>query len=118
MATHLVPFLGGDDGDLVTELDWGFQDGTARLGRLLVLIALLGHARVGSVDVVLEQFVLTESGGAHRALVGEVGRLQSLAVVFRNVIQQLPLVHLQTPISMEQVPSLSYDIGDDENETN
>ena len=46
------------------------------------------------IDVVLEQLVLSEGGRAHRALVGEVGRLQGLLVVLRNVVEKLPLVDL------------------------
>ena len=46
------------------------------------------------VHVVLEQLVLAEGGRAHSALVGEVGRLQSLPMIFRHVVQQLPLINL------------------------
>ena len=62
---------------------------------LLVLVSLvLGDAAVGGVHVVLEELVLAEGGGAHGALVGEVRRLQRLAVVLRHVVEQLPLVDL------------------------
>ena len=64
------------------------------LGYLLGLVPLLGHPAVRGVDVVLEQLVLAEGGGAHGALVGEVGGLQGLAVVLGHVVEQLPLVHL------------------------
>ena len=47
------------------------------------------------VHVVLEQLVLAEGGGADRALVRQVRRLQGLAVVLGHVVQQLPLVDLQ-----------------------
>ena len=61
---------------------------------LLALVALLGHAAVGCVHVVLEQLVLAEGRRADRALVREVGRLQGLAVVLGHVVQQLPLIYL------------------------
>ena len=62
---------------------------------LLVLVSLvLGDAAVGGVHVVLEELVLAEGGGADRALVRQVSRLQRLAVVLRHVVQQLPLVNL------------------------
>ena len=47
------------------------------------------------VHVVLEQLVLAEGGGADRALVRQVRRLQGLAVVLGHVVQQLPLVDLR-----------------------
>ena len=62
---------------------------------LFVLVSLLGDPRVCSVDVVLEQFVLTKCGGADGAFVGEVGWLQGLAVVLGYVVQQLPLIDLR-----------------------
>ena len=46
------------------------------------------------VHVVLEQLVLAEGGSAHGALIGEVGRLQRLPMIFRHVVQQLPLINL------------------------
>jgi len=46
--------------------------------------------------VVLKQFILTKRGCADGAFVGEVGRLQGLAVVLGYVVQQLPLVDLPT----------------------
>ena len=64
------------------------------LSYLLVLVSFLGHPRVSSVDMVLEQLVLTKCGCAHRALVGEVGGLQGLAVLLGHVVQQRPLVIL------------------------
>ena len=65
-----------------------------RANLLLALVALLGHAAVGCVHVVLEQLVLAEGRRADRALVREVGRLQGLAVVLGHVVQQLPLIDL------------------------
>ena len=47
------------------------------------------------VHVVLEQLVLAEGGGADRALVRQVRRLQGLAVVLGHMVQQLPLVDLR-----------------------
>ena len=44
--------------------------------------------------MVLKQLVLTKRGSTHCTFVGEVGWLQSLAVVLGHVIQQLPLVDL------------------------
>ena len=46
------------------------------------------------VHVVLEQLILAEGGSAHGALIGEVGRLQRLPMIFRHVVQQLPLINL------------------------
>ena len=62
---------------------------------LFVLVSLLGDPRMCSVDVVLEQFVLTKRGCADGAFVGEVGWLQGLAVVLGYVVQQLPLIDLR-----------------------
>ena len=45
--------------------------------------------------MVLKQFILTKRGCADGAFVGEVGRLQGLAVVLGYVVQQLPLVDLR-----------------------
>ena len=61
---------------------------------LLCFVAFLRDATVSGVDVVLEELVLAEGGGADRALVRQVSRLQRLAVVLRHVVQQLPLVNL------------------------
>ena len=62
---------------------------------LFVLVSLLGHARVSSVYMVLKQLVLAKCGCAYCALVGQMGRLESLAVVLGHVVQQLPLVDLE-----------------------
>ena len=56
---------------------------------------------MSGVDVVLEELVLAEGGGADRALVRQVSRLQRLAVVLRHVVQQLPLVNLITRIGSD-----------------
>ena len=61
---------------------------------LLCFVAFLRDATVSGVDVVLEELVLAEGGGADRALVRQVRRLQGLAVVLGHVVQQLPLVDL------------------------
>ena len=66
------------------------------LGYLFVLVGLLGHPRVGGVHVVLKQLVLTKRSSADGALVGEVGWLQGLPVVLGHVIQQFPLIDLET----------------------
>lgn len=50
---------------------------------------------VSGVNVVLEQLVLPEGGRTNGALVGQVSRLQSLAVVLGHVVQQLPLINLE-----------------------
>ena len=62
---------------------------------LLVLVSLLGHARVSSVNVVLKQLVLAKCGRTHCTLVGQMGRLEGLAVVLGHVVQQLPLIDLE-----------------------
>ena len=61
---------------------------------LFILVSLFSHARVSGVHVVFKQFVLAKCGGTHRALVGEVGGLQGLAVVLGHVVQQFPLIDL------------------------
>ena len=49
---------------------------------------------MSSIDVILEELVLSESGRADGALVGKVCRLESFSMIFGHVVQQLPLVHL------------------------
>ena len=46
--------------------------------------------------MVLKQLVLTKRSSADGALVGEVGWLQGLPVVLGHVIQQFPLIDLET----------------------
>ena len=61
---------------------------------LFVLVSFLGDPRVSGVHVVLKKLVLTKRRRADCAFVGEMCRLQSLAVVLGHVVQQLPLVDL------------------------
>ena len=101
---------------LITQFHWGFQywatgfrsglqfyilltgpyllHSTLLVHLLLVLVTLLGDPAVGRVHVVLKQLVLAEGGCADCTLVREVSWLQSLAVVLGNMVQQLPLIHL------------------------
>ena len=82
------------------------------LGYLLGLVPLLGHPAVRGVDVVLEQLVLAEGGGAHGALVGEVGGLQGLAVVLGHVVEQLPLVHLHMGVRQDSRQRMCLHVAD------
>jgi hypothetical protein len=51
---------------------------------------------VCGVDMIFEELVLPEGGCADSALVGQVSRLQGLAVILGYMVQQLPLVHLKS----------------------
>lgn len=46
--------------------------------------------------MVLKKLVLSKSGGAYCALVGEMRRFQSFHMIFGHVIQQLPMEHFAT----------------------
>ena len=46
--------------------------------------------------MVLKQLVLTKRSSADGALVGEVGWLQGLPVVLGHVVQEFPLIDLET----------------------
>ena len=70
---------------------------------LFVLVSLLGHARVSSVDMVLKQLVLAKCGRTHCTLVGQMGRLQGLAVVLGHMVQQLPLIDLDNYLHVKWI---------------
>ena len=46
--------------------------------------------------MIFEQFVLSESGCANGTLVREMCRFEGFAVIFGNVVQQLPMEHFAT----------------------
>ena len=56
----------------------------------------LENIPVSLIDVVFEELVLAKSGSTDCALVREMSRFESLAMVFGHVIEKFPLEHFAT----------------------